>query len=381
MMVPCCVLAIRLMVGVVLWASVLTPVLAFQVSNRNTRLQAHKNDLDQYKSALELHNGNVQAHQNDLESYEGDLRRYESNVAAHSRLVTTYDADVRAHNSAVETLETATSRHNAEVASYNDGVRHYNSLPPTQRTQLQKDRYDRWKADLDMRTSQLNRERSNINSRKVALDNRKAYLDAKTRELTSTADQLNARYADLNHRAREINGKKQELDDWADRINREADDLNYEAVPNYSPQPTTDTPPARQNNATANSKPPRPQLPGFNASIFGRGEGQLGGAKTFPDATTASGTMIINDVEYKWTAKLKPDGDITSAANNLYFTQIWEFNSKLGTATATLRGSASGASGDAHGWRVNVNGEEVKVVVGVQFSGNNARFVTVRKGY
>jgi hypothetical protein len=213
--------------------------------------------------------------------------------------------------------------------------------------------------------------RANLDSATASLRNRKAYLDAKKRELESRKRQVDESKADLDRRQNELRRRKQELDDWAARIDRRAAELN-------ASRPTVTQPPP------AGTQPPpggRPTLPGFGVSVFGRGEGELQGGFTFPDAVSARGTIIINGQEYEWSARL--DKDITSPANKLYRVQIWKFTCVQlgGQATAEIKGSETGAAGDAFDWVLNVNGQKVKIVVGIQFSGDKVRMLTVRKAF
>lgn len=345
---------------------------------RADEISDHNADLAKYKSELQTHNASVRYYDNDVGSHNSDVQRYDQNVKSHNQSISEYDADVRAHNSAVASHRSALQAWDREAASYESEVRSYNSLAPEKRTQFQKDRLDRWRTYLEQRRVELNRIGSNLNSRKSTLDNRKAYLDAKKRELDANKRRLDDRKADLDQRQAGINRRKQELDNWASTINRRAATLNAAQVAANQPPPT---PPA--GGGTTNKPQPggRPSLPGFNTSVFGRGEGELQGGTKFPNARDASGKAVINDKEYDWSAKY--DRDITNDANKLYRIQIWKFTcGKLGPPVEVeMKGSETGAVGDIYGWSIDANGERVKIVIGVQFSGDKVRFLTVRKAF
>jgi predicted nucleic acid-binding Zn-ribbon protein len=363
---------------------------ADEVADLNAKIAAHKKDLAEYASALQTQNANVRNFQNDAAAYESDVQRLKSEAEGYRTTSATYESDVTAQRAAVARYESAVANHNAEAKSYNSEVQGYNALPANQRTQFQKDRLDRWKADLENRASQLNSEKANLNSRKAGLDNRKAYLDVKRSEIQSTATRLDGRRADLERRRTDINQRKAELDSWASRINQRAATLTAEgkAINSRSQANSGGTP---TNSGQSNQSRPNggPTKPALDQTAFGRGDGGVPGGATFPDATDAHGSVIIDGTEFEWRARLIKD--ITNAANNLYRTQIWEFKleeekstsgkSKIvvKTATATVRGSETGASGDAFGWVVNENGKEVKIVAGVQFSGDKARILTIHK--
>jgi hypothetical protein len=135
----------------------------------------------------------------------------------------------------------------------------------------------------------------------------------------------------------------------------------------------------------------KPSLPGFNVSIIGRGGGSTADGRTFPDAVRASGTMTLeytvdgssSSRTVSW--KAAREEDITSDVNALYRTQIWKFTSEQlpgSTATATIRGSASGASGTASVFYLPVRGKEsVKFKFDVQFAGDHLTISLIRKAY
>ncbi len=335
------------------------------LAEHGTAVATLDEELERYKAAVESHNSNLRFYENDLSDYESEGGQYDQKLAVYRNAVSEHNTNITNYDSELAKYKNAVSNHNQEVDAYDHAVRHYNSLPPEQRTQFQYDRLNRWQTDINSRKAQLDRELNRLNAWHTRIENNANYLDTQKRSLDDWKKRLDVRREELVQRCDDINRRKAELDAWADQLdNRTTAGVSVE---------TTE----------GNADNDRQRLPGFDDSPLGNGTGLISDGAHFPKANTANGTIVIDNVRYQWTAEMTDD--ITSEANKLYSTQIWTFRilnletkREIGKAVAEIRGSATGASGDAHGLKLP-NG--TKIVFGVQFSGDAVRILTIRKAF
>ncbi len=90
--------------------------------------------------------------------------------------VDAYNAALEVYNARLDRYERAVTEFNNERNSYQHAVDYYNSLPPEQRTQFQRDRLERWYNYLQQRLTLLDAELQYLVRRGKELDAWRARL-------------------------------------------------------------------------------------------------------------------------------------------------------------------------------------------------------------